>query len=353
MSADFLSYQHVPQGFEIVIGNTDVEMGKIWNLWWNVKLLDDPKVWDKEIKVISKIQEGLHELTRDQRLIRAQMAEFCRVSPLFPESVNILCKEIGLGRLTMPQKLGCEGRNLLESLGYHDAESMKEQTTRSLERYRQGLKRWLSGDSPKNPVDAKVSGFLGEVTGSKEGFVKSILPQMESREYSLADTKEMCEAECRRAMGDSFDTRARPLHCFDCPGSRIGENGLLGCACSHGTLLDVGILCTRINDDWTSVLNEYRRFAEEYILAYALSVNSWLMGSAAKPATSLTTCRYITEEIAKEIPVKVHTSLEKKDDVKMWLAACLLKTLKSNQRWHKRDELIDDFPEATSWLRST
>jgi hypothetical protein len=38
------------------------------------------------------------------------------------------------------------------------------------------------------------------------------------------------------------------------------------------------------------------------------------------------------------------------EEVKEWLAACLLKTLKDNQRWLKAPELIDNYPEATSWL---
>jgi len=46
----------------------------------------------------------------------------------------------------------------------------------------------------------------------------------------------------------------------------------------------------------------------------------------------------------------VHSALGAKDDIKEWLAACLLKTIKDNQRWHGRVELVDGFPEASSWL---
>jgi hypothetical protein len=47
---------------------------------------------------------------------------------------------------------------------------------------------------------------------------------------------------------------------------------------------------------------------------------------------------------------EAHTSLGGRDGFKEWLTACLLKTLTSNQRWHKTGEMIDDHPEARSWL---
>ena len=50
------------------------------------------------------------------------------------------------------------------------------------------------------------------------------------------------------------------------------------------------------------------------------------------------------------IAQRVHSALGKKDEAKEWLAACLLKTVKNNQRWHKTTELIDSYPQATSWL---
>jgi hypothetical protein len=82
-------------------------------------------------------------------------------------------------------------------------------------------------------------------------------------------------------MRGAFDTRARPLHCLDCPAGRASEGRVPECPCAYGTLIDVGLLCTRVNKDWMSVLGEYRRFAEEYVLAYALAINSWLEGAEA------------------------------------------------------------------------
>jgi hypothetical protein len=60
--------------------------------------------------------------------------------------------------------------------------------------------------------------------------------------------------------------------------------------------------------------------------------------------------RYVNEELAKSLNERVRRSLGQMNDTKIWLAGCLLKTLKSNQRWHRREELIDGFPGATSWL---
>ncbi len=347
MSGKFVAYKYVPPGFEMLILKKEV---KAWNLWWNVQLTDDPESWDDEIKAVNTMQERLGGLTEDQRLIRVQMAEFCRVSPLFPESVDILCEEIGTSRLTMPHKLGCEGRNLMEYLGYHDEESMGKQRIHPLDECARAMRRWLSGEKAKSPIDAKVSGFLGKVTEPKEVFVEGILSHLKSGQFSLSLIKDMCEVQCMK-KGASVDTRARPVHCLKCSGGSINENGLPDCFCSNGTLMDAGILCTRANDDWGSVVSEYRRFVEEYILSYAFAINSWLVGSTSEPVTSLTHCRYVTDEIAKEIPSRVSAPLGDKDDLKVWLVASLLKTLKSNQRWHKVGELIDGFPEATSWFQ--
>jgi hypothetical protein len=348
-----LAYEYVPTGFEVVIGGKELcpgSPGGIWNLWWNVQLSDDPETWDGEIRLVNEFQKNLGGLSDDQRLVRAHMAEFCRVSPLFPEAVDILCQEIGAGRLVKPYKLGCEGRNLLESFGFHDGDSMREQRIHYLEEYSWALRRWLSGKAPRTSMEAKVSGFLGEVTDLREALVNDILSHLESDECSSQQIKETCEVECRTRMGGAFDTRARPLHCLDCPAGRASEGGVPECPCVYGTLIDVGLLCTRVNEDWMSLLREHRRFAEEYILAYALAVNSWLERAESKPVTSLIRCRYVTEGIAGEIPEKVLTSLGDRDESKTWLAACLLKTLKSNQRWHRREETIDDFLEASSWL---
>ncbi len=95
MTAKLASYKHVPLGFEVVIDNPDLEMGRIWNLWWNVQLSDDRDRWDAEMRALNEAQWQLGELTTERRLVRAPTGEFCRRPPLFPDSVGLLCRERG------------------------------------------------------------------------------------------------------------------------------------------------------------------------------------------------------------------------------------------------------------------
>jgi len=145
---DFLPQEHVPHGFEILLANKELSPGNkggIWNLWWNVQLTDDPRAWDKEIRALNTFQRELN-LSRDQRLIRCQIAEFCRASPIFPESIDIICEEIGEGKFSKPYTMGCEGRHLLSFLGQHDAKKKKEQINHIRQKYENALKRVLSNN---------------------------------------------------------------------------------------------------------------------------------------------------------------------------------------------------------------
>jgi len=115
-------------------------------------------------------------------------------------------------------------------------------------------------------------------------------------------------------------------------------------------ILDAGLLCVGSFGEEKSMLDETRRFVEENILAYSSAINSWLKEAPQKPVTSLIDARYMTRDNALGLADRVHSYLGKKDEAKEWLTACLLKTVKDNQRWHKRTEMIDNFPEATSWF---
>jgi len=353
MSVELLPYEHVPPGFEIVMGRGEVcpgSKGGIWNLWWNVQLSDDPRKWDAEIIAINDLQTGLGLIDDDYRLIRAQMAEFCRVSPLFPESIDILCEEIGAGKMVKPYRLGCEGRNLLESLGYHDEASIGDQLALIVGQYNKALGKWLEGVTPETPLDSRVSGLLGDITEKKRDLVGEITSVLDSDATPCDSLLAICGKGCREQMGPNYDTRARPLHCLDCEMARTEGAQKPRCSCSVGIVIDAGILCTRIHDSWRALLNEYRRFAEEYTLAYSMAINSWLCGKPAESVTSTVECGYLTEEIASRIPEGVVASLGVLDECKVWLAACLLKTLKGNQRWHETEELIDGYPKATSYI---
>jgi hypothetical protein len=173
MSTKLFPYHYVPAGFEIVIDlGSDAEHGHqgeivpgsksgIWNLWWNITLSDNPETWDDKVKAINKIQTRLSSLSDEYRLIRAQMSEFCRFHPLFPQSIDILCEEIGTGHFSRPVRMGCKGRGLLETFGKQNSQNLDEQIRESLAGYLQALNRWLVQSTLENATDFMVSGFLG------------------------------------------------------------------------------------------------------------------------------------------------------------------------------------------------
>jgi len=355
MTARLVAYEYVPSGFEIVIDNKDVEMGKVWNLWYNVKLTDDPKSWDSEIKSINKMQGKLGELSEDQRLIRAQMAEFCRLHPSFPQSIDILCKEIGDNRFNKPVKRGCEGRGLLDSLGYHNSENLNEQRKEVLTGYVRSLAKWLEKDQPEAATEFKVFGFLGKPTDRKVVLVGEVVKVVDPNEPSVSYLRRLAKDVCSETSKD-FGTHAgerylgRPFNCFKCLPEEVS---IPKCQCCYSMFLDAVLLCAGAFGEKRSMFDEFRRFVEENILAYSVAINSWLKEASPKHVTSLITTRFISKGNVLEIAERVSSSLGEKDEVKEWLTACLLKTVKDNQRWHKRTELIDDFPEATSWFRET
>lgn len=344
-----MAYEHVLPGFEMVIVEDEV---KSWNLWWNVKLTDDPGAWDSEIELINEMQRRLGELNTEQRLIRAQMAEFCRLHPLFPRSIDILCNEIGDERLLKPLKIGCEGRGLLDSLGYHDPQSLNEQREDMLAIYAKSLKKWLAKGLPEASTESKFFGFLGQSTKTKEVFIEKLISVIDSKEPSISAIKGLSKNKCLEILGRSvFETRARPLTCFSCQEGCPEGASIPNCQCCYFMILDAGLLCSRASDEGISLFDEFSRFIEEHILAYAVAINSWLREEPPKHVDSLITASYISRESVLGIPERVYSSLGERDDVKIWLTACLLKTIEDNQRWHDRSELIDDFPEATSWFR--
>jgi hypothetical protein len=353
MGAKLVAYDHVPLGFEIVIGNTDVEMGKIWNLWHNVKLTDDPNSWDSEINLINKMQSALGKLTIDQRLIRAQMAEFCRVCPLFPRSIDVLCEEIGNNRFSKPLKIGCEGRGLLDSLGYHDQASLDNQQKEMVSDYAKSLKKWLRQGQLKTSVDFKVFGFLGQPTNKKTASVEKLVHIISSSEPSVFSFRKLTEDICKKTQNDPVNLaceryRGRPFNCFEC----LPKDVLMTkCQCCYSMFLDACLLCIGTSGEKRPMLDEFRRFTEENILAYSVAVNSWLNETPSKQIRWPKNTRYVSEGNMSRIVEAVHSSLGVKDETKEWLAVCLLKTIKDNQRWRKRTELTDGFPEATSWLR--
>jgi hypothetical protein len=354
MGTKFVTYQYVPSGFEIIIENTDVEMGKIWNLWHNVKLTDDPESWDNEIKLINQMQGRLGRLTMDQRLIRAQMAEFCRVCPIFPNSIDILCNEMGQDRFSNPVKIGCEGRDLLDSLGYHDQTSLKKQQKEILKEQLKALEKWLKGQA-ETATESKIFGFLGQPTDNKITAVKKIAYAVSSGEPSVSSFRKLTEDVCKQTQREHVAMTCerylgRPFNCFGCLSETASTTK---CQCCYSMFLDASLLCAGTAGEERAMLDEFRCFVEENILIYSFAINAWLTEEPLKHIKWLRDARYVSQDNASRIAERIHTSLGGKNEAKEWLAACLLKTIKDNQRWHKRTELIDNFPEATSYFGKT
>jgi len=341
-TARLLDYRYVHPGFDTVIGNDDVEMGKVWNLWFNVTLSDEPGKWDGQIRALNDIERALGGLTVEQRLIRAHMAEFCRYSPSFPRSVDVLCSEIGQGALSTPIDIGCEGRGLLNCLGYHDAESVERQPIDMLTRYGESLKRWLARDKPQTPLDHKVSGFLGEATERKKKGVEELSLVVGSASESILPLRKRCADACK------VSRRARPFNCLNCLGE--GERRP-ACQCSWAMLIDACLLCADGHEGAGSRAEHFKRFYEENVLAFAVALNAWMEQRHPKVPDSLVKGHFVSQDYVQDVVRRVSSSLGRKDRVKEWLAGCLLKTITASQRWHRGEELIDRCPEATSWLK--
>ena len=365
MSTALFPYEYVPAGLEIVIDlsshaedkiNGEIvpgSKGGIWNLWFNTTLSDKPKTWDDEVKAINSMQTGLGNLSDDHRLIRAHMAGFCRFHPFFPQSIDILCKEIGTGRFTRPVRFGCEGRGLLEALGKENSRTLDDQRRESLTGYLQALTKWLAKSPQENATDSMVSGFLGQPTDNKTSFVEKLVSAINPEEPSIVTINEICRRQCIKTHGESVVTRESFPHiCLKCEQS---SREIPDCQCSYVMLLNAALICTGVFGEERPMgkemeLFEQWGFVEENILAYAAAVNSWLSGISPQSVEWPLDGGYVTSDSALQITQGVCEALGKKDKVKEWLATCLLKTLKGNQRWLNVPELIDNYPEATSWL---
>jgi len=361
MATKLFPYEYVPAGFEIVIdlgsGAQSGHKGEIvpgsrggiWNLWWNITLSDNPQTWDDEVKAINKMQTKLSNLTDDHRLIRAQMAELCRDHPPFPLSIDILCGEIGTGRFSAPTRMGCEGRGLLNALGYNDSQDLDNQRAVTLKAYADSLNRWLEQSFPQDPTDAKVFGLLGQSNPRKQAFSEKLTSALLSFETPLVSSiVKACHQECQQTYGQPFlEFPGRPPHCFACLQEHPPGNSLPACCCSQ--VIDAALICTgTFDEDRTPYV--YGLFSQENTLAYAAAINSWLEGASPEGVKWPQDGQFVTADDSAKIAQRVHSYLGKEDKVKEWLAACLLKTVKSNQRWHKTTELIDNYPQTTSWL---
>ncbi len=342
-----MDYTYVPPGFEMALSEEDGATtlspgsdGGCWGLWFNVSLSDDPASWDEEVQRLNQLQLTLPAFSDDQRLVRAHMAELCRYHPLFPGSVGKIIGSVGEEKLLDASSVGCEGRGLLRTLGVQTEKLRAEQGRSVAFNASRSLRKALRGDEPASPLEKKYSSLVERIDLDERGTVSWLADVLARGEPETKSFRELCSAHGHRTYGDAPPT-GRPFHCFRC------AQGSGPCCFSQQT--DAALICTS-GMDAEEAGELFRRFSEEYVLAYCDALNSWLSDlPPVNPWADIDTL-YVDEEEAKAIAEKTADTLGEKTAIKVWLAGCLLKTLKSNQRWHGREELLDNFLGAVSWL---
>ncbi len=342
-----MAYPYVPPGFEMVLSEEDgANMvspgsgGGCWGLWFNVSLSDDPVGWDDEVQRLNRLQVTLQALSDDQRLVRANMAELCRYHPIFPDSVEGIIRNVGAAKLLDASNVGCEGRGLLKTLGVQTERQQAEQRRSTAHNTSRALRKALRGDEPVSPLERKHSLLVEQIDPDSRKAVSWLADVLARGEPEIESFRELCSAHSRRAVEGAPPT-GRPIHCLRC------EQGSGLCCFSQQTEATLLCLSGMKTDE---AVRLFRRFSEEYVLAYCDALNSWLADlPPVNPWAGIDTY-YVGEEEAKAIADETAETLREKTPLKVWFAGCLLKTLKSNQRWHGHGELLDDFPGAVSWL---
>ena len=209
------------------------------------------------------------------------MAEFCRFHPFFPQSIDILCEEIGTGRFTRPVRFGCEGRGLLEALGKENSRTLDDQRKESMTGYFQALTKWLARSPHENAIDSMVYGFLGRPTDDKTSFVEELVSAINPEEPSIVNINEICRKQCIKTHGEPAVTGvAFPHYCFKCKQSSLE---IPNCQCCSRMLFNAALICTGVSGEERTLVKEKELFqkwvfVEENIVAYAAAVNSWLSG---------------------------------------------------------------------------
>ena len=342
-----MDYTYVPPGFEMVLSEEDGAAmvspgsgGGCWGLWFNVSLSDDPAGWDDEVQRLNQLQATLLALGDDQRLVRAHIAELCRYHPLFPGSVEKIIGSVGAERLLDAGSVGCEGRGLMRTLGVQTDELRAEQGRSVAFNASRALRRAATGEEPVSPLEKKYSSLVERISPDERGAASWLADVLTRGEPEAKSFRELCGALGQRAYGDA-PPMGRPFNCLRC------EQGSGPCCFSQQT--DAALISVS-GIDAEEAGKLFRRFSEEYVLAYCDAVNSWLADRPPVNPWGGIDATYVDDEEARAIAERTTDTLGRKTPVKVWLAGCLLKTLKSNQRWHGHEELLDDVPGSVSWL---
>jgi hypothetical protein len=342
-----LKYNRIPVGFEMVYDPNNIEAGKFWNLWFNITKTDNPKFWDREILQINRLQKKLECLPINIRLLRSHIAEFCRHHPLFPINIDLLCEEIAKKGLSNDYKIGCDGRDLLESLGYHCSNKLYQQQKETLKKFSTSLLKWLDDKDPNSPEDYKIFGYFGSKDKKKEDFAIELVSILTCNETSIKKIRNLM-----RPLLNEFETSNYiPLYCINCNG--VNKNRcvyIYECTntCCVLQLIFAGLLCINGFDNEISIYDEFSRFSEEYILAYANALLSW-MKSSDFTNNWIENPTYCSKKSYLNIHKRINNKLREKNDIKVWLSSCLLKTIKDNRK-PKRSTLVDNYIEMGKWI---
>ncbi len=107
-------------------------------------------------------------------------------------------------------KIGCEGRDLLDSLSYHDQTSLNKQQRDILKLYAKSLEKWLDKGQAETAIESKAFGFLGQTTDKKVNAVEKLVHIVNSGEPSVSSFRKLNESICKENQKDTVTvTRER------------------------------------------------------------------------------------------------------------------------------------------------
>ena len=268
-----MAYQYVPLGFEMILSEENgVSLlspgsgGGSWGLWFNVSLNDDPAIWDDEVKRLNQLQVTIPLIGDEQRLVRAQIAEFCRYHPLFPSSVDLSILNVGAEKLLDASNIGCEGRGLLKTLGIQTEKMRIEQGKVLSLNASKALRKAVKGNKPISPQEKKWSLLVRQICLDKKGTMSWLADILARGEPEAKSFRELCSAHGLREC-DATPPTERPFNCLHC------EEESSPCCFLQQT--EATLICIS-EPDFNEAGKLFRRFYEEYILAYCDALNSWL-----------------------------------------------------------------------------
>lgn len=344
-----LPRQYVPPGFELALRHGEA---LCTSSWWNVWLSDDPAAWDGAVLRLNARQSALGALCDDLRLVRAHLAEFCPRHPRFPHSADLILAEIGAERPLYHVLLGCEGRGLLQSVGWHSDETIADGREDIRQMYAEALGRWLACEAGDSVGDVRVSGFLGAHSAGRAQVARELLALLGNSLPALATLAGVTRAICGRVIDLERLPKPAPFPfgCFGCA-AVTNASGYEATGCNIGMLLDAALLCAGAEaGDVTTLSERHRRFRQEQVLAYAAAVNAWLTAEPALLFAWPSGTIFVDQERSLAVMRRVNELLGAHSPAKDWLAGCLLRTLVGNRSRPGRAELLDRYPQATGWL---